>query len=254
MGLTLGKGLVGRTFSAGMGGGSFDRAALDATGYWLDFASAPWLGTASAGTSLGHDFTHDTVDPTVGADFGSHPSADLNGTTQYLDETAWGDLITEAAYGFHIVAELDTASAPAGGGSEYIDPTFLGDATNGEIYVTVTSDGIRAGHYDGSAYQNTDPIPFSIGVKICVQVRYDGTSLQCRVDGLDSMGSPGWESVAVGNVRTAALAHVVYLGASYGATGKIDGRIGLLMTFDTALSDGDFDDLLTDARAGFGVP
>ncbi len=241
--------------SSGGGPPPFDRASLPATGYWIDYAGAPWVGTASAGTSLGHDLAITGLDPTVGANFGSHPSADF--AAQYSGANAslvWGDLISTGAYSFNFVTEIDTEAAPAGAGSEYLDPALVADLSGGYLYVTVTSDGVLAGHYDGSAYRNTTPIPLSTGVKVCVQVKYDGTNLKCRVDGKDSMGAAGWESVAVGHLPGGALAEPVIVGASYSAAGKIDGRIGLAMTFNTAVSDGDMDSLLADARAHFAVP
>lgn len=247
--------LTGFGAESGISIASFDRATLAATGYWLDFAGIPWVGTASAGTSLGHDITTTGADPTVGASFGAHPSADFSGG-QYAYPSAFtfADIISTAAYSFHVAAELDALSAPAGPGVEYTDAALIADVIGGYLYVTVTSDGVRAGHYDGSAYHNTTPIPFSTGVKACVQTRFNGTQLQCRVNGLDSTGSAGWESVSVGHLTGSALADTPVLGASYAGLGKIDGREALVMTFDTALSDGDMDSLLADARANFGVP
>ncbi len=274
MSLTLGKGLIGRTLGAGYnallteagdallteaGDGLaiedavvFDRASLSATGYFIDYGGGTWAGTASAGTSASNSFVAG-VPPSVGASFGSHPSADFGGTND-LTHSTLADFITEPAYAFHFVVEMDTAAAPAGGGSEYTDPAFISDRTNGELYVTFTTAGVLVGHYDGSAFHNTTPIPLATGVKACVQARYDGANIQCRVNGLESTGSPGWESVAAGNVRTVALGHDVFMGASYAGIGMIDGRIALAMAFATAIVDADMDNLLADARTNFGVP
>lgn len=234
----------------------FNPASLAATIYLTDYAGAPWIGTASAGTSAAQDFAAGGA-PSVGANFGTHPSADFNGTTHDLYGTgdALGTYFTGAAWGLEIISEADALTAPTGAGTEYTDVALFGDSTNGEFYVTQTTAGIRVGLYDGVGYQNTTPIPHSAGVKSCTQIYYDNVNVYCRVNGKNSAGVAGWESVAVGNLRPAALtANVAILGATYAGGGKFDGRIARVMAFAFTPTIANFNDLYANAQSSYSVP
>lgn len=229
---------------------TFNPASLAATVYLKDYAGAPWVGTASAGTSAAQDFVAGGG-AAVGANFGSHPSADFNGSTAYLQGTGdtLGTYFTGSAYGLDIIFEADTAAAPTGAGTEYTDVALFGDATNGEFYVTYTTAGVRVGLYDGAAYQNTTPIAHATATKGNAQIYYDGTSVYCRVNG------SAFQSVVVGNLRAAALSgNVGVIGATYLAGGKFDGRIARVMAFAYAPTLAQFNSLYADAQSSYSVP
>ncbi len=230
---------------------SVDPATLALTVYLKDYAGAPWAGTASAGTSASQAFSVGSA-PSIGASFGSHASASFNGSANNLVHATFADVVAVAAYSFQFIVNMTAAAAPAGAGNEYLDPAIIGDPTNGEIYTSFTTAGAHAGHYDGSAYQDTTPIPLATGAKACIQVKYDGTNLKCRVNGKDHTGASGWESVAVGHLRGAALAHTVGLGTGY--AGLLNGLVAQVLASNTALSDATFDLLYADAQANYGVP
>lgn len=234
----------------------FNPASLAATIYLTDYAGAPWTGTASAGTSAAQDFAAGGA-PTVGTNFGTHPSADFDGATTNLQGTGdtFGTYFTGPAWGLDIISEADTLAAPTGPGTEYTDVALMGDLTNGEFYITQTTAGIRVGFYDGVAYQNTTPIPHAAGVKACTQVYYDNVNVYCRVNGKNSAGVAGWESVAVGNFRPAMLAgNVAIIGATYVAGGKFDGRIARVMAFAFTPTIANFNDLYANAQSSYSVP
>ncbi len=225
----------------------FDPASLTATGYLIDYAGEPWEGTASAGTSGDHDFIKSIEEPGIGADFGTHPSADFTGDDYLLgDSVSLGDLIDIDSYTFDFIVEMDDNAVPTG--SHYDDPCLLGDVTNGEIYVTFTDDGVRAGHYDGLFFNVTDPVALGTGTKASVQVVYDGADVKLRVNaGL-------WETVAADPMQSGAMSNVPIIGAGYAATNKINGRIARWMTFDSALDESVLDALYANAQADFEVP
>lgn len=228
----------------------FNPATLTASVYLKDYAGAPWAGTASAGTSSTHSFAAGSA-PAVGANFGSHPSADFNGSANNLQGTGdtLGAYFTGSAYGLDIIFEADTAAAPTGAGTEYTDVALFGDVTNGEFYVTYTTAGVRVGLYDGVTYQNTVPISHATATKGNAQIYYDGTSVYCRVNG------SAFQSVVVGNLRAAALSgNVGVLGATYLAGGKFDGRIARVMAFAYAPTLAQFNSLYANAQSSYSVP
>jgi hypothetical protein len=227
-------------------GSVFDPATTAPTGYWIDFASAPWTGTTSSGSSGGRTLVLGDA-PTVGAAFGVHDSADFDGTNDYLvggGGLVLPDLFTRPAYTYEFILEADAASAPSA--NPYDEPILFGE-NGGNMYLSFTSAGVRAGHYDDVGFKVTTPVACSTGAKHCVQVKYDGTDIMCRVDG----GS--WSTVAAANVTVSYSSLIPRIGANYNATAKFNGRIARVMTWNTALDDSTLDDLYTDAQENFGV-
>jgi len=234
-------------YSLGVGGRAGGNPSPYAPSFYMkDYAGGAWVGTDGRGTSLGQDFASVGADPSIGADFGSHPSADFDGT-QSLQATGltFANMFTRAAYGGQLIAEFDSAAAPSGVG--YTDALLIGDVTNGEFYVLYNTSGVRVGHYDGVDYRETPYIALATGVKACIQYRYDGTDLKCRVNG------SAWQSVAADNLRVAMLTDVPGLVTGY-ASAKIDGRIAQVLTWKRAPSDAEFDALYLEAKSGYAVP
>jgi len=223
---------------------SFDPASLSATAYLKDFASAPWNGTASAGTSGSHNFIAGTA-PTAGASFGSHSSARFNGTTQELigDSITFADLISASAFTMQFIVEFTSAVAPV---ANYLDPSLIGDTANGDFFVSYTTAGVSAGFNIGvyPYYVNTTSVPLATGVKVCIQVTLSGGTLTCNVRGVGS------QSTSIADF--AGLARIPHLCNTYGgAKPAVD--IAHFMAFATALSSGDRDALYADAQANYGV-
>jgi hypothetical protein len=225
-----------------------DPASLAATGYWVDYDGGTWEATASAGTSGSHTLINGASDwPTVGANFGAHPSANFNaGATTYLwSNDALSDLVSVSAYTIDVIAEFDVASAA---GSVWNEPYIFGDRIDGDfLFLTYTDAGVRAGHRDAGGIKLTTAIALATGVKACIQVKYDGTDIKCRVSG------SAWQSIAADDISNDLTGKVAKIGSDYSGTGKLDGRIARIMTFDTAQTDGDLDSLLAEARANFAV-
>lgn len=202
--------------------GAIDPADLTLTGFWNDFDGGTWEGVASAGASSGKNFVAGSA-PAVGANFGSHASADFNGTTHYLVATGHtvATFLSQTSYFIQILFEADAAAAPHA--NPYAEPLLFGD-DGGNVYVSFTSAGVRAGHYDNASFKVTTPIPCTTGQKHCVQVWYDGSKIWCRLDG----GAP--ESVTAGNIWSAGMAGVPRTGTNFNTSTFFNGRIAQILT------------------------
>jgi hypothetical protein len=232
-----------------------DPATLAATLYLRNFGGLPWAGTASAGTSASQSFVTSGADPSVGASFGAHASADFSGG-QYIGAFGfdWSTLIGTGSFTLQFVAQFDTFIAPVGAGSEYLDPALLAGVSFGGIYVRVTSSGLAAGFYDGSGYVDTATsgsgyVALAASTKACIQVVYDGSTLKMRVNGGSYKSTSAATPPAAG-----ALSDTPIMGASYAASGSIDGRIAQALAFASALSGATLDGLYLDAQLNYGVP
>ncbi len=238
-----------------------------ATGYWRNFSAAPWAGTASAGTSAARGFATAGADPTVANAFrdfadnggsGQHGIANqnypkcagFNGTTQYLvgdASTKVSDLISASAYTLQFILELTAAGAA--NANIALEPSIFAESSSDAIFVTYSASGIRAGHKDGGGVKVTPYIPVThvAGKGICVQVRFNGSTLECRVNGVDSSAT-----VSAGNVVGTLSSLTPRIGANGAGTKFITGRIAQILTFNTARTWADLELLRTSARIAYG--
>jgi hypothetical protein len=241
--MNLGIGL-GLSFVRPSGAAAFSPASLPLTLWVEDYAGLPWVGEASAGTSGAHSLTAGTA-PGVGTAFNGHDTAYFNAGSKNIDGgggLTWGDLISASAFTIHVIANFDSAIAPAGGGRPDLDHTVAA-SINANLYITQTTDGIAGGYYDGSGYKVTTAIAHPAnGTKACIQMKLVGGTIKVRVNG------SGWQTTSAANVRAAELASGVRFGL------LLDGREAQIIAADTALSDADLDSLYADAQSRFGVP
>ncbi len=240
--MNLGIGL-GLSFSSAPRPGTINPLSLSPTGYWVDYAGAPWANAGSAGNSFGAS----TGTVSVGASFGSHPSADFDGGDDMIGTgLTFGALLSASAFTVQCIAQFDTLGAPTGGA--FSDPTVIGDPADGDFYINVTSAGVRAGYWPttGGAYIATASTVITAGVKYCIQVTLDSGILKCNVRGVGS------NTLAAVNIAASSLARQPYLSNTYlGA--HIDGRVAQVFTKNAALGSTDLDALYADAQASFGA-
>lgn len=220
-------------------------ATTSATGYWLDYAGAPWTGTASAGSSGGRTLVVGSA-PAVGANFGTHPSADFNGAANNLVTAITADNYFSAGGGtIDIVVEMDVLAASAA--NAYDEPALWGKTGAGHFLVSVSANGVRASNLDASFVRTTTGyVAISTGTKYCVQAKWNGTNLMIRVNG------GAWASVASGPAGFLS-ANTCDVGVNYDGTKLVNGRIARILTYSSALSDATLDALYASARASFGV-
>lgn len=229
--------------------GVFDPLSLTPTIYLVDYAGTSWTDSSGnarnfiAGTAVG------ATSADVGADFGSHPSADFDGSTNAMEGDGFtvGDILSASAFTMQFIAEFDTFTAPTG--SVYLDATLIGDRADGDIYVTCTTAGVAAGYWsNGGGYITTTPVPVTTGVKYCIQVRLDSGVLTCAVRGVGS------SSVSSPDLNAATVGRTPWLSDTYVDGGRVDARIAQFFAKGSALSSGDLDALYADAQTNFGVP
>ena len=210
--------------------------------YLRKFATLPWNGVATAGTSGSHNFVTSGHDPTQGAAFREYSyngGAGLQGDaavthaktiqfdgTRYLvgdASTKLGDIITASAYALQFVVQFTSAAAA---GSPTAESALFTDNA-GTIFVTYSSSGLRAGHKDAGGVKMTSYVPLALNTAACIQVQYDGTNIVLKVEGGASA------SVAAGSVSGTLSALTPRLGANAAGAGIV-GRVAQVLAYNSA--------------------
>lgn len=179
------SGFLGSSGSVGLGtsfGGStssvFDPATLSLTGWWrANFTSAPWVPTASAGSSGSRaNLVAHTGTVTAGTAQNSKTpahfvAADLpnNDDVTTFFTTSAGTLIA--------LVKPNAASAPSG--NIYDDPAIYHDS-NADIGLTFTTSGFGAFAYDGS--YKSKYVACATGAYHLVMMRWNGSTLGLTLD------------------------------------------------------------------------
>lgn len=222
-----------------------DPATLNLTGYWLNYAGGTWTGTASAGSSGGRTLVPGTA-PSVGANFGAHPSAAFNGTTQYLDSALdANDFLSSTAYTMEVVCDIAGLLAS---GAIYDEVLIFGGTS--QIYISVSTSGVQAGHFNSvsGTWQTPRVALPALGTKLCIQVRFGAGTLGIRVNGGSWAENTGADSCDILSYRQ------LRAGVNYDSTKYFEGRIARLFCAATAFSDATLDGTYAHAQSNFGVP
>jgi hypothetical protein len=225
-----------------------------------------WSGTPSEGTSAAHGVDGTGHAPMIGPafrEFAGNGGAGLHGPiqypqcaafsgSQYFDgnaSTKLGDLISSSSYAFQFLVEFTAASAP---GAIAGEPALFTESSGDLLFITFTSAGVRAAHRDSVGIKITAAVPLAVNKPAIVQVRYDGTNLECSVDG------GAIASIAADNVSGTLSSLVPRIGANFNASAGIVGRIAQVLVWAAAPAQVDFvdpdrhADLLTNARIAYG--
>ncbi len=230
----------------------FDPAVLDLS-MWVrgDFASSPWSGVVSAGHSGERSLSETTNPPSVGTTLNTWDSADFDGTNDTLKATTggattWTSYITDTAYTMSVLFWADAATADAGNADSYVNPPIVADATQGAIGIGFTTSGVRAWHQVGGDYASV-ALAATTGAWHLVQVRYDGTTLQTRIDG----GS--WSNQTRGHVSATALGAQPQFGMNYASNKFFNGKVMEIIVAPSALSDANCDNILDYTNARYAL-
>jgi len=222
-----------------------DPATLSLTGFWQDYAGGTWTGTASAGSSSGRTLVAGNV-PSVGAAFGAHPSAEFNGTNDYLDSAITADnYLSASAYTMEVVC--DVASYVASG-AIYDEALIFG--ANTSLYIAVSAAGVQAGHLNSVSGTHSTPrvtLP-ALGTKLCIQVRLSNGTLGIRVNGDSWAENDGADDCDVFSAR------YLRAGVNYDTSTFFAGQIARILTANTGLSDATLNGTYAHAQSNFGVP
>lgn len=224
----------------------FNPATLNLT-VWnrASFASSPWNGVASAGTSGNWKFVEATNPPGVGAAQNGLDPINLDGfnDTLRLQDTATSTnqavstIIDADGWTVLVLLRPDTASAP--GVNPYNSSNVIGDgAGSGNWGVTYTTSGITAYQNTAGGYR-TSSTALSTGSYALGKLRYDGTNLQSGVN------NGSMSSTASGNVST-LTGTPVRIGDISGGSGDAsayDGRILEVMVADYSMSDSEIENV-----------
>lgn len=223
----------------------FDPATLPLTLWLRDYAGAPWVSAASAGTSGdGKAFVTTGSDPSIGS-LNGHGLATFDGAANFMTLsgfTDWDDLINADAA--TVVALVKSNIAPAHG-TWFSDPTVI--TTPDQIFGVAFSDaGAELGTYDSSTFGELD-VTMASGSYHAMQFTHDGVDIRGRVDG------GGFSTQAKGLTASLALETSAMLGKSSAASVFWDGDIVELMIADNVLSDTDLDNIKSYFNARYGL-
>lgn len=236
---------------AGGGESPFDPATLSLSGWWrASFSASPWVGVASAGSSGSRELSEGTNPPSAGTAVNGLTPADFDGTNDFLTASTVGaanleHYFTTSAYTYSLLIFADAAAADAGDADGYTMPGLIGDGSFATPMGCSFSDaGIRAWH-NASGNWNSVEVPCSTGAWHAVQVRYNGTTLQTRVDG------GAWSDQTRGNVGI-SLAATMRIGRNY-ASVYFNGKILDIITASTALTDENLDSIIEYYNSQYGL-
>lgn len=199
------------------------------SGWWGEsFASSPWPGVASAGSSGNRSLAEATNPPSVGASQNGISPPDFDGTNDSLTTSVNANSFWDSkAWTAVALVRADTALAPSS--FAYQDQAIITD-TQAVAGLSISSSGVRGWTFDTSAGYHEASTSASTGAWHLVQLRYTGHYLSIRVD------SGNWVSTVVGS-SWPIPAMPLRIGRNYNNTRAFDGRIAEVMTANYSLSD-----------------
>jgi hypothetical protein len=189
-----------------------------------NYSSAPWVGTASAGTSSSNSLSSSGTDPTSGTALNGFTPATFS--SQFLTTPTstglWG-----ASGSICVLFNASSASAASG---THFDGTFISEATTPTVSVGFTTSGICGNIISGVTDYRLDIAASTNAWHLC-QFKWDGTNIYLRLD------SGGWSSLAAGSPSNTNYCNV---GLSFAAT-YFAGSIMEILSSSTALDHMQFD-------------
>ena len=229
---------------------AFDPATLALTGWWrASFASSPWAGNASAGTSAGRDLSEATNPPAVGAALNGLTPADFDGTNDILSSAEDSDtFFDQNAQSVIALVYLDVAGVADFPSAPYQENTITGSDGAGDWGLSLSSaSGVRFWRQLilGLAY-NSVTAPISTGAWHLIECKYDGLILSLRVD------SGTWQTTL--NVLANTLAGTDQnVGFGLSLSAFFNGKVAELMFSDLALSDANMDNIKNYINARYAL-
>lgn len=228
----------------------FNPADLPLTSYWNDsFSAVPWLGLASAGTSLGNDLDAG-VSTTAGEPVNGFVPANFNGTTQYLVATDQLDAILDAtgtgSFWVAFLFRADTGQV-LNSSQPYNNPALLA-ASGGVFTIFFTTSGFGVSRYNGADFPY-DIQACSVGSWHLGQVKYDSDTglLYTRVD------NGAWSTGVLSAGNMSPTSRSVTVGASAGHNIFFDGDILFGITLRRLPQGTESDDLINFVQTTYGV-
>jgi hypothetical protein len=228
-----------------MSASAFDPTTLALQGYWrAPFSASPWAGTASAGSSSGRNISEGTNPPSTGSAVNGYVPASFDGSNdQLLSSIASSNFISSAAYsGWALINVTSIATNDAT--NLFFNDAFVSSKDNAYWGTALRSSGnVSVWHYDGVLFTGVST-SISTSTWTLVQWKYDGVNLKMRTNG------NSWGSTAKGNVSN-VTENVRVGGNAFG--NFFHGSMLELALTNTALSDTDFDNVLSGLRVRYSL-
>ena len=205
------------------------------------YASSPWAGTASLGTSGSRSLAEATNPPTAGTPVNGKAPSTYNGTTQKLTDAA--DIST------YITTTEGTATAciyvaglTGGSATGYDNPGILVDLAGGNFGLHVggaSNDKFIAYLYDSIVGAKTAEITIPLTTYIYIQFRWKASTSTCEA----RLNGGSWTSLS-GAAMTSingTLAALAAVGRDYSQVKFFNGSLLALACSKTLKSDGELD-------------
>lgn len=217
---------------------TFDPATLSLTGWWrAAYSGAPWVGTASAGSSANQNATTAAADPTSTSGINGLNYADFDGTNDVLvaDDTL-DTYFNAGAWTFICLIKVDSTAAAGANATE--DEDVFCDGAGTFFAVGVNSSGIRTTVYDG-AYKTLGNLAGALGGNWHMYaVKGNGTNIYHAVD------ADSWSAgTACGNIGNLTNGPVIGKNYDNVSPKHFDGGIAEIITMDSVISDADRDNV-----------
>jgi hypothetical protein len=212
---------------SGSSGPTFDPATLALTS-WVrgSFSASPWVGEASAGASLGNDYTEATNPPAAGAAVDGYTPADFDGSNDLLSSDDFSEVcLPKAAYALAVMFKVDTAAAADA--NVYNDPGLVGDAYG--LNIAFSDSGFGVAHYNAAWKQQR--VACSAAAWHVGWVRFDtATGVEFGIDNaaLTTIAASTGDREVTSNVYKLRVGR-----SSIVVAGTIDGQIMEVMTMST---------------------
>lgn len=234
--------------------GAFDPADLTLTGWWRGpFSASPWSGVASAGTSGSNAFSEATNPPSVGSTLNGIAPPDFDGSNDNMSTSAQlsafiSSSATASCSGW-VLFNADAATADAGAGSRHNNPQFFSDA-NQVLNIGFSSAGVHVSIYDTGAAYTERVIACGTGGwhLLCWRITH-GSLVEASLDG-GAFQTTSFAGKTISSFRSV----IMRCGAKgTGLSPFFNGRIMEQAVAASALSDGDFDNVVAYINDRYGL-
>lgn len=235
------------TSVGGAPGSAYDPATADQTGWWrASFSASPWVGTASAGTSLGRDLAEATNPPAAGAALNGLTPADFDGTNDLLVGATMATFFNDNSWAGSVLVFPDVAGT-ADAVTPYTEPGVFGASSFANGGLGFSTDGMRIWRLNAAAagYENA-VVACPTGSWSLIQWKGDGATIQIRRNG------GAWVSSAC--VNPFAFIGNLNVGKGHDTLGAhLNGKIADLLLTDRVPGDTEFNNIKLYANARYGL-
>jgi hypothetical protein len=253
--MMIGLGLGINSRSGAGGAAAFDLTSQAWDAFWIDYAGAPWVGTASAGDSENQnanaDASNPTSDPTVGPSLNGHAVARFAVDAKLKTVGNLAAIASAGAWTQSILAK--PSSLPAGEASPYNNGCLFVNI-DGIYGASLTDLGARVWQFDGGYRIATAPTAPRANEWNLIQAYRTATHLFCRlINETDGVGAWSAGTACAANWGGEPTTFLNMIGTrNSGITAFYQGDIAAILLAKTDLSAG-LDDTVSGIESLFGL-